>query len=214
MKRVYKYLFVFLGSLFIFPLVSNAQCSYERQAELSKIAANVKFSYTYDTTNGFPTFNVIITNLTNDIYVEHTNDMFGSIISGVGEKQFSSTNGDNLTFDIYSNDNNCRGTKIMTQYLNLPKYNDLSNREECKENPDFKYCQVWNDNENITSENFDTSLKKYKNDHEDTQKTNDSDVWSKIKIFLLQNKIILITSGICIIILVIYGVYRFKQRRN
>lgn len=214
MKRVYKYLFVFLGSLFMFPLVSNAACSYERQAELSKIAANVQFSYTYDVVNGNPQFTINITNLTNDIYIENTNDISRQIISGVGEKTISSVNGRTMNFVIYSNDNNCRGEIIVTKYLNVPKFNDLSSDEECKKNPNFKYCQVWTDNESITTEQFEETLEEYKTNNDNNGNLQDQDFWQQIKKFIEQNKIILIISGICIIFLISYWIYRLKKRRN
>ena len=132
MKRVYKYLFVFLGSLFIFPLVSNAQCSYERQAELSKIAANVKFSYTFEmqeTVELRPLFKIFITNLTNDIYI--VDDYNGLTILGNGEKQVNYGDVSSATFKIYSNDPACRGELLMTQHVNMPSYNPYSRSEEC-----------------------------------------------------------------------------------
>lgn len=214
MKRVYKYLLVFLGSLFLFPLVSNAECSYERQAELSKIASNVQFSYTYEVVEGTPQFNVNIINLTNDIYVQYTNDMFRPIISGVGEKTIAGTNGSTMNFAIYSNDNNCRGEKIITKYLNIPKFNDLSNTDECKKNPNFKYCQVWTDNESITTEQFKTTLEEYETNNEANDDLEETDIWTQIKEILIQNKIVVIISGICMVFLILYSVYCFKQRRN
>lgn len=214
MKRVYKYLFVFLGSLFMFPLVSNAACSYERQAELSKIASNVQFSYTYDIVNGNPQFTVNIVNLTNDIYLENTNDISRQIISGIGEKTISGVNGRTMNFTIYSNDNNCRGEKIVTKYLNIPKYNDLSNNEECKKNPNFKYCQVWADNENITIKQFETNLEEYKTNNENQKDLQEQNIWTQIKKIIEQNKIVLIISAICVAFLIVCIIYRFRKRRD
>ena len=127
MKRVYKYLLVFLGSLFLFPLVSNAECSYERQAELSKIASNVQFSYTYEVVEGTPQFNVNIINLTNDIYVQYTNDMFRPIISGVGEKTIAGTNGSTMNF--------ARGSENVVAYagagINTVMHTHMSRAAAC-----------------------------------------------------------------------------------
>jgi len=155
LKRVYKYLLVFLGSLFLFPLVSNAECSYERQAELSKIASNVQFSYTYEynTDNGV-IMNIITNNITNDVYVvnEHNQTLQApeDIRRYPGAKSYS--------FEIYSNDPNCKGELLLTRYISLPTYNRYSEYQECKTHPEFEYCQIWLNTADLTKSGFDEKL--------------------------------------------------------
>lgn len=206
MKRIYKYLFVFLGSLFIFPLVSSAECSYERQAELSKIAANVKFSYTYVVSNGLPVFNVIITNLTNDIYVK---DDSMNTFSGSGEKTATYQNGTSVSYSIYSNDNTCKGERILTKYINLPTYNNYSSSEECRTNSDFKYCQVW-DATGVNVDDFNQQYANYtmqlnKKNQETTQQDN---VVQMIKQFINNNLTIIIACLVAISILIMMFIYK------
>ena len=72
LKIFNKYLIFFIICFFLNPIISNAECSYERQAELSKIASNVQIAYSYENDMGNPVFSVNIINITNDIYVlEH-----------------------------------------------------------------------------------------------------------------------------------------------
>lgn len=207
MKRIYKYLFVFLGSLFIFPLVSSAECSYERQAELSKIAANVKFSYTYDVSNSEPIFMVDISNVTNDIYVE---DGYGEILTKNASKVY--THGQTIDFSIRSKDNNCYGEKIINQYVTLPNFNVFSTYPECSTHPEFKYCQAWmNEGTNLSKDDFDAELDKYTKTTKVSPSTETNDKFDMIKQFVQTNQTILIISLIATIILLI--VICIKKRR-
>lgn len=202
MKRVYKYLFVFLGSLFMFPLVSNAECSYERQAELSKIASNVQFNYTYDVNNYKAKFHVYITNLTKDIYVV---DNYGRTFQNEGEAVADfENNGNAISFEIYSNDASCRGEYIVTQYVTLPYYNMIHNSIECGQYPDFKYCDLWLNTNGVTGEEFSTELKKYKENNISTNKnTNDNVKKENIIIEVLKEHYYILIAIIILIVAII-----------
>lgn len=204
MKRVYKYLFVFLGSLFMFPLVSNAQCSYERQAELSKIASNIQFSYTYDVVDGIPKFRVIITNLTNDIYIK---DDSMNIIVGNGEKSYQYENGTSVTYKIYSNDPSCRNEQILTKYINLPAYNAFSNTEECLQNPNFDYCQIWTST-GLKAGDFEKKYQEYKTGLEEQNNEETKRTIEIIKQFIHDNLNIIIMCLVVIAILIIAFIYK------
>lgn len=203
MKRVYKYLFVFLGSLFIFPLVSNAQCSYERQAELSKIAANVKFSYTYDVQEDRPNFTINITNITNDIYIKEQET--GNIINKESNVPNTDIGGKSVAYNIYSNDANCKDELLITKYVTLPEYNNFSNIKDCQDYPEFKYCKKWMNTNDLTQEHFEDEFDKYidrqiiKNTNEQTK----SNVFDEI---ISQNKMWIILSlfGIISMVLLIF----------
>lgn len=151
MKRCYKFVLVFLGSMFMFPALSNAQCSYERQAELSRIASNVQFSYNYLATSDQIQFLVNITNLTNDVYLKDSN---GTVISGLGERQLNYFGGSTIRYDIYSKDSNCFNELISTKYIKLPNYNHFATYDDCKKNPDFELCTLWANNADLSDEIF------------------------------------------------------------
>lgn len=207
MKEIYKYLFVFLGCMFIFPLVSNAQCSYERQAELSRIAANVKFSYTYEVGTEYPKFYITVSNVTDDIYV--IDEYNGIDIRGNEERTISS---DDITsnFLIYSNDVSCRDELLLTRYVNVPKFNEFSQKKECKENPDFKYCEIWGAVPGSDDE-FYKELDKYKEKQLSELEKKENETFN-IFSFFKENKNILLTIGISIFVL-ITSLILIKRRR-
>lgn len=212
MKRIYKYLFVFLGSLFIFPLVSSAECSYERQAELSKIAANVKFSYTYEMQEAIELralFKIYITNLTKDIYVrDEYNDL---TIAGVSEKTVNYGDVSPAVFQIYSNDSSCKGELLTTKYVNMPTYNSYSQRQECQENPDFEFCEIWNAKPESETQ-FNDKMTKYQKQKttDNSEKTEEKD----LLYFFQRNKTTLIIVAICVFVLITIAILRRKYSHN
>ena len=161
----FGYVIFTLFCMCVTPLITHAECDYQRKAELSRIASNVQLNYTYDMSNGV-IYTLYMTNLTDDIYVI---DEYGNQFVGTGEKSliYSSVDvsgfrsGDQTAFKFYSNDNNCKGELITTKYVNFLKHNSYSNLEECKQNPSFKYCQVWLDTSHINYEKFKNELNQY-----------------------------------------------------
>ena len=65
-----KYVIFALMCMCVTPLITHAECDYQRKAELSRMASNVQFSYTYDENIDFT---VNITNIIDDIYVSNIN---------------------------------------------------------------------------------------------------------------------------------------------
>ncbi len=210
MKEIYKYLFVFLGCMFIFPLISNAQCSYERQAELSRIAANVQLSYNYELTGETPDFTVNITNIPNDIYVKNITD--GNKVNTETVHFAENVAGENIAYGIYSNDANCKDELLLTKYVTLPFYNSFSAIEDCIDYPEFKYCQKWMNTDEITQDHFEQEFDKYTDKifEENELKQNETNI---LKEFFDQNKtwVIITISGIVLIILLIFAKRRMEK---
>ena len=164
MENRVRYLLFFVFCMFLYPLVTEAECSYERISELSKMASNVQLSYTYELKQTIE-YDVHITNLTNDLYAM---DNEGNAISGNSDvslhfvyderKLFSP--GEAISYRFYSNDVNCKDEYLMTKYITLPKYNRFALSDECKKYPGFKYCSLW-DYTDLDLDTFDSNLKKY-----------------------------------------------------
>lgn len=160
-NRYVKYFLCLLFCLFVCPLITHAACDYQRMAELSKIASNVQFSYSYEVVDGYPQFIANISNITSDIYLE---DNYGNIINSNNEIQFSVTGSDLLKYNIYSKDNSCYGELLTTKYLSLPIYNYYSEDSLCQKNLNSKYCQKWGSFD-ITYDDFKYDLTKNANDN-------------------------------------------------
>ena len=159
-----RYLVFLLVCMFIFPLLTNAECNYQRKAELSKIAGNVQFSYNYTVSSGIQ-YDVHITNLTDDVYIV---DNYDNVLRGSNDITFPYSNfleltffpGDTVSFSIYSNDVNCKDELLMKKSITLPNYNYYALSEECENYPNFKYCNLWG-KVDVDYEKFYSELNKY-----------------------------------------------------
>lgn len=208
MKTKINYLLVFLGCMLIFPLTSNAQCSYERQAELSRIAANVQFSYTYEIENNdsaIPRFIITATNLTNDIYIT---DLEGNTSINRTEMQMSCYDCQKIAIDIYSNDDACKNEKLLTQYVSLPIYNKFYKKDICVKNRDDEHCALWRNNDVYSLSDFEKLFKNKTNENVNEDNNIATNDFLRI---IRQNKGIVVAS-IVVFMLIIIFVIAIKRR--
>ncbi len=221
MTKKIKYLVWMTVCMCVVPLTTHAQCDYQRLAELSRIASNVQFNYTYDVSQGL-SFTLYITNLTNDIYIV---DDYGNRFSGAGEKslEYNATKvpgfmaGDQVGFEIFSNDSNCSGESIITKYITFPKLNPYIYMDECKQYPNFKYCQMWVDASYLSYEEFKTELNNYLAMSETVTQATKPSIWNVILAVLTQPYVKI--GGAIVFVIIIFVLFFFvfekiKYRRR
>ncbi len=200
-----KYIFIALAFWLIPNVVQvQAECSYERTAELSRIASNLQFSYEYEMHDtGDPTFTVTINNLTDDIYVV---DNYGVVFSGTGEKTQNYLNGAEPKFIVYSNDSDCYGEKLLTSYLNLPKYNWYSQEDICLQNSEYELCAIWYDVSDIDPDQFESLVENYEKSKDNASGVDENDDTQNLDIWELiqQNYYIGFVILGLVILLVVY----------
>ena len=214
-KRM-KYMLFALICMGVTPLITHAECDYQRQAELSRIASNVQFSYNYNMNEGL-TFTLYVNNLTDDIYVV---DSYGQRLSGTGEKQLIYSpsrvsgfqSGDQVRFEIYSNDSNCPNNLLITKYVNFPIFNPYSNLDDCKQNPNFKYCQIWMDTSSVTHEQFTSELNSAKNQPTEEAEEIKQSIFEEILSVLARPQIMIVGSILLILVLISLFIYILKRK--
>lgn len=173
MSKVKYALFAFI-CLFVFPIMSHAECDYQRMAELNKIASNVQFSYSYELDEkGKPIVYVHVLNTTDDIYIDSLTAS-GLLVERLDNNKeitldFFTSAG--MTFNVYSNDINCQGEKLLTRYIEVPDYNFFYETDECKKYPDFKYCKLWSNN--VNHDVFYSELNDYINRNKNIDNSSD-----------------------------------------
>ncbi len=206
--RYLKLLLFTIICMFITPIITHAECDYQRQAELSRLASNVQLAYTYSETNGFQ---VIMTNLTNDLYAT---DLYDRVIAGGKEQVFNYASG-SYGFDIYSNDPACHGIKLIRKTITLPVFNVYSLYDVCQQYPNFKYCQVWG-NINIDHSQFMSEFNAYKknvlSEKQSITKEEETSVLDKI-LEVLKNNIVMIAilSGIIVVTIIVIIVTKKRK---
>ena len=209
-NRYVNYFLVLVFCLFVSPLVSYASCDDSRLAELSKIASNVQFSYSYDVVLNRPEFKVNMSNITSDIYVV---DSFENVFTGFEASygyQFINT----ITYDIYSNDINCQGEKLMSKSVNIPSYNKYSMYKECEDHRDLALCQVWAYYEFENDDIFYNIIKesnKIKKATDIKKDTNNNSFLDDIIDFIMSNLFVIILVFLLMFIYIILIIRRRKQ---
>ena len=197
-----RYVFIFVLAMLFFPVITRAECSYERISELSKIAGNVQFSYSYEVNNNRPTFYVDITNVIGDIYVKEGDNVFYTD----SEVQYNS--GKTIDFVIYSNDPLCKGTTILVRNITLPAFNKYSAYKQCQKYSEFERCYKWANTSHLSYDDFYRELTNYigtlNQDQDDATET-----YSFID-FLRNNLIIIITVLLLTVLLVL--LFYFERR--
>ncbi len=209
MKYV-KYCIVFIIGMIILPFITHAECDYQRKAELSRIAGNVKLAYEYDVTKA-QKFSVLITNITNDIYLV---DSLGTTFSGSSEMSHRYDSGQTIRYTIYSNDVNCKGEELLTQYISLPYYNKYHDYGSCIGNEDHEYCKMWSNTSSIPREQFeqamyDASIQKIA----DEAKLKEESFFERIWNFITEHTTIWIGLGVIVILGIIILIIRRHMRK-
>lgn len=204
-KKIKYIVFAFL-CMSVSPLMIFADCDYQRQAELSRLASNVQLSYLYNDKD----FTIFMTNLTDDLYVV---DDYGRTYYGAGEKTFHYYSG-TVNFNIYSNDANCRGEMLLTKTITLPTLNIYASREECQRYPNFEYCQKWG-NFTFDDDQFDTALNNYEqklNKKIQEKASTKKDFLQIIVEELHKNIFMFIFIGFVLLIYIIYCLLKKRRR--
>lgn len=121
------------------PFNVKASCDNARLSDLSSIAGNIQFSTTYRLEGSGIVYNVEASNITNDVYVV---DNFGNTFTASSYVLDYTTDG-TITYDVYSNDPNCWGERLLFRSVTLTPYNRFSTYPECSDRPSNRLCKMW-----------------------------------------------------------------------
>ena len=223
MKKYFWLLMITI--IFILPFKVNAlECSDKEIIGLKKLKNNIKIKYNHLTEEEAKTkydiesdnlFTLNFYNVPKNIVVISPYDE-GIISNTTGENITNVLNGgwafggDEIQFPVYTTTNYSCYAYLDSIKVRVPWYNKYSKTDECKANPDFKYCKEFL-NIRITEETFKKELKKYiennKTDPEIEQKEN-------LFMYIIKNYYwIIIGVFVLAIISTVVIVKRRKRRR-
>lgn len=232
MNRFRKIPLFMLSFLVLMSVPKAATCSYEEKAKLNNEVANVKTNYEikervlnkdeYDVPDGIENEEFIaktdyvqvnILNLTNNLYAEVTNNIndevkiFNYTDTKDGNISFNWNELDTIvtyTVKIYSSSNtNCEGTALKTLYVSLPRYNDYSTYEVCKEVPDYYLCQRYVTFESVGYDTFFTRVREQiaKSEQIKEEENKKNNKWYKKTIdFIVEHKVPFIIGGVTLVV--------------
>lgn len=246
----------FAVSLVTFLLLSTTAqaagtCNYEEKAKLNSEVANVKTNFeikqreikidpenvpdeyigtsaaeNYTVKEDYAQINIL--NLTENLYVEVTND----INKDKETYRYSDSNNGNIaivrndlnnivtyTVKIFASSNTgCEGTSLSTKYVAVPRYNEYSSYSLCNSLPDYYLCQKYVNFQDVDFSKFveqvTGEIDKRNTESKEEEKNNK---WYKeVGNFISDNKLYFIIGGVSLVVIAgaITVVIIRKRRRS
>ena len=201
---------IFMLLLLLFPLSCKAlECTYAEQARLRKLASNIQTSYEYVESDGRITFNVTLSNMTNDLYIEDGSGTY--YYNGSSDITLNGYNpGTNIKYKIHAN-NDCIKNYLTIKYVNLPYFNKYYNDPLC-EGKNYALCNKWTK----VSYEYDEFAKKIKEFDNNTKSDNNeeklenTDILDFIVSFVYENYLY-IGGGFALIFIIAELIKRKKE---
>ncbi len=156
-----KKIFIMFLTFFMMLTITKANCSNSEKLDLNSKAANVKTNYELvsdqinydDGVSNVEYFVINILNITEDTYVEITNDLYNDVKvyhysdTDNGNVKITWTDTDeivNFTIKVYAETNTaCGGELLKTSRMATPRFNNYYYLAICNDAPDFYLCQKY-----------------------------------------------------------------------
>ena len=209
---------ILLTLLVLFPVSSKAlDCSYAEQARLRNIASNVTTSYEYVENGDDVSFNVILTNITNEMYIQDYLDRNNEnnknyYYNGTNEIKITGyTPGTNVRYLIYPTKGNCTSSYLANKYVNLPYYNKYYKDPLC-DGKTYSICNKWA-KVNYTYDEFVKKINELdkKDEIQKEEIKEEKSIFDIISKFIFDYYIFIIAGGV--VIVVITSIIKKKKSR-
>ena len=222
-KKYLVFLILLLFSANVY--AAGEKCEDAELKRLKSIAEKVEFRYEYEEINdedefgsySYANFKIVASNLNPELKVLIINNYYAG-----DYREFKYNDSKTFTLDGFSSGdkvsvtikgyvgNACSGKTLSVKKVSLPYYNSFYKMNECKEDPEFKYCSVLLDKK-ISDMNFYDEYEKFKNgtENDNNGKIIDENNGSKIDIKI----VILIAGGVLLLSVIVILIAR-KRKRN
>ena len=213
LKNVFK-VFLFIISFFIIANNVDANsCDYVEISRLKNVASNIDFtySYVYDSNLDDVKFTITIQNIEENIIITDINK--GSVVYNYNGNSSLVLNdyddGRRYQFEINTDTTDCLNKKLLTRYIELPKYNKYYNDEVCFSVSSYYMCQMWYQHE-LTKEQFYEKINIYKESlkNEDNNPSEDKNPIDSIVDILIDNYYYFVAVGAIIILIKVYFIIK------
>lgn len=192
-KILFVFVFIFMLTLPISVFAkAKTGCDYSLVSRLKQYASNVNIIYDYRIIDNEAYFDVTINNIIPEIFIfdEITGKSYYYNSTNNGElviKDYKDIS--KLKYKINSNNTECNGQLLFTQYINLPIYNKYSSDPLCQGIEEYSLCHTFLQT-NITYEEFVEKVTAYKNKkdkepEDDKNKILEKTSWDKFLDFML-----------------------------
>ena len=160
MKKKIIFTVIILLSFIKVSALSYAGCDFSDVSRMKQIVSNINVSYNYRIVNDEAYFDVIVSNLTNEIYVTD-NYYKNNFYSSNGELVIPNVKSNSIYLKFNSNRQECKGLLLGNRYEQFPIFNKYYDDEVCLNVP-ISYCNRWV-NKEYTLEEIKDAIDKYNN---------------------------------------------------
>ena len=122
-----KILFVILTVILFIPYL-KADCDYQSEVRLGKLASSITYEYKYDKSHN--NFTLTLYNVSDELYITYNQRIIASKNGKVTINNLSQ--GTYLSLPVEALKGSCNGS-LMTLYIILPYFNKYYNSVECKD---------------------------------------------------------------------------------
>ena len=213
--------FVFMLIMFFcFSTKAEAFCSTKKYSNLKMTAykAAVNYELNFDDDHNYY-FKLKVNNVDKDILVRFDGYEYEPE-DGYVEIKTRIPGGKTYEIDLYGGyETSCPEEYLYTKRITVPKYNPLSERDECIEYEEFYLCNKWYAGKDATDISFESELNRYieqlKSKDKDEIPKKPKTFFQTIIDFFINNKIIMMPIAIIISVFIIYRiVVIIIKRRN
>lgn len=224
-KNILLNIVLILVAFFAFDNVNAETCTTKELNTLKQKAVNIKTSYElYDSTyneNHMYYFNIFLTNFSNEFYIVDLDGQefqFMNDLEKDGIRQLRVVReGIRYNYTVYtSNETKCPNTKIITKTIEIPYYNDYSQREECNGIEEFSLCHEYYGGLIKSDDYFKEQVQKYKKGLiDDSSSKDETNIINKIISFVSTNIMFscLMMATVAIIIIIIIKLVNRKRKK-
>lgn len=217
---------IFLSIMLLLSLIPNKVlaanlCENKVLSDYRSLASNINITYTYKVENGKPLFDVIISNIYDDIYIVDTiknkTYTYKNFTSETEIVLKGYSDGQTIKYQIYTSATGCYGQLLATRYVTFPKYNEYSTDAVCKGAEEYSLCQRWGTISG-TYEDFVSNVNKYKESKNKVKYEEPKPVKAKTLMELIFSFVgkyyVFLVAGVIIIILIVAAIRNVSLRKN
>lgn len=209
LKKLLNLSFLVILFFFMIPSVFAAECTDDELGKLKELASKIKFSNEFQKSEeGNHSFNVKAYNLSNKVYLSLPNGT--NFITDKSEDDLGNyLDGEKIYIEIYASENTvCDDELLITTTVELPIYNEYSERNECKTNKHLDVCKEWGNTKKITEEQFLQIIKQEQNNVPQNDDKTFAELLKHYSIYIIVVSIVLATF------IVIYNILRNRNRKK
>lgn len=210
MKKIVLVLFMALFYNISVYALTYGGCDVSDVARMKQLVTNINISYDYRIVNDKVYYDIIVSNLTNEMYVKdnYTSKEYYAFTNG--ELIIRNISNNSISLRFSSNKKECKGLLLGSKYEQLPIFNKYYDDDICKDMDGLLHCNKWLQKE-YTLDEIKAAVKKYNenlenNVEEPTKEIIKKSFFDKLIDFYVKYYLVFLISiiGVCLVVILVH----------